>query len=75
MGAGPVFPARTADTAAQPARLRVYTTFTTASPSSIADLPTLRHLKEELSSEGVDMVAVPIEFTDDDLKLAAYAKQ
>ena len=35
----------------------------------------LRRLKEELSSEGVDMIAVPIDEADDNAKLGAYAKQ
>jgi thiol-disulfide isomerase/thioredoxin len=75
MSARPVFPVRIADTAAKPARLRVYTTFTIGSPSCISQLPMLRRLKEELSSEGVDIVAVPIDEADDNPKLAAYAKQ
>jgi hypothetical protein len=32
-------------------------------------------LKEELSSEGVDFIAVPIDETDDNPKLVAYATQ
>ena len=71
----PIFPVRAVDTAAEAARLRVYTTFATSSPSCISDLPVLRRLKEELSSEGVDMVAVPIDEADDNSKLAAYARQ
>ena len=71
----PVFPLRALDTAAKPARLRVYTTFTTSSPSCTADLPVLRRLKEELSSEAIDMIAVPIDEADDNPKLAAFAKQ
>jgi hypothetical protein len=35
----------------------------------------LRRLKEELGSEGVDFIAVPIDETDDNPKLVAYAKQ
>ncbi len=70
-----LFPVRAVDTAAKPARLRVYTTFTTSSPSSVSNLPALRRLKEELNSEGVDVIAVPIDEADDNLKLAAYAKQ
>ena len=71
----PVFPMRAADPSAKPARLRVYTTFTTSSPACLSDLPALRRLKEELSSEGVDIVAVPIDEADDNQKLAAYAKE
>jgi len=71
----PVFPVRAVDPTAKPARLRVYTTFTTSSPSCISDLPILRRLKEELRSEGVDMVAVPIDQGDDNPKLAAYNQQ
>jgi hypothetical protein len=73
--ARPVFPVRTVDTAAKPARLHVYTTFATSSPSSIADLPTLRRLKEELNPEGVDIAAVPIDEKDDNPKLGEYARQ
>ena len=69
----PVFSMRAADTAAKPARLRVYTTFATS--VSTDSLPLLRRLKEELSSEGVDMVALPVDEADDNVRLAAYAKQ
>jgi len=75
MSARPEFPVRALDTAAKPARLRVYTTFTTTSPSIPADIPALRQLKEALNPEGVDIVAVPIDETDDNPKLAAYARQ
>jgi len=71
----PVFPVRVADTAAKPARLHVYTTFATSSPSFTSHLPMLRQLKDELGSEGIDIVAVPIDEADDNPKLAAYAKQ
>jgi thiol-disulfide isomerase/thioredoxin len=71
----PIFPVATADVAAKPARLRVYTTFTTWCPSCKANLPLLKRLKEELGPEGVDMVAVPIDSEDDNRKLAAYAKE
>jgi thiol-disulfide isomerase/thioredoxin len=71
----PLFPVATADIAARPARLRVYTTFATWCPSCRAHLPMLKHLKEELGAEGVDMVAVPIDAEDDNRKLAAYAKE
>jgi hypothetical protein len=72
---GPIFPLRTVDAAAKPARVRVYTTFTTSSPSSLSAVPILRRLKEELKSEGVDLVAVPVDEADDNSKLAAYNKQ
>jgi hypothetical protein len=71
----PVFPVRPMDTDAKPARLRVYTTFATSNPSSTSVLPVLRRLKEELSPEGVDIAAVPVDQTDDDPKLAAYTQQ
>jgi hypothetical protein len=35
----------------------------------------LRRLKEELSSDAVDLIAVPVDQADDDKKLAAYAKE
>ena len=71
----PFFPVRALDTLAQSARLRVYTTFTTSSPAGTSDWPVLRRLQEELGSEGVDIVAVPIDEADDNPKLAAYSKQ
>jgi hypothetical protein len=71
----PVFAIRALDTSTKPARLRVYTTFTTSSPSNTADLPALRRLKEELNSEGIDIIAVTIDEADDNTKLAAFAKQ
>ncbi len=74
-GLRPVFPVHTLDNAAKPARLRVYTTFATWSPAWTSDLPVLHRLKEELSAEGVDIIAVPIDQADDDLALAAYVKQ
>lgn len=72
---GPVFPVRLLDPTSKPARLRVYTTFATASPASTADLPVWRRLNEALSAEGVDLVAVPIDRADDNSRLAAYARQ
>jgi hypothetical protein len=66
---------RTLDNAAKPARLHVYTTFATSSPSCTSNLPVLRRLREELGSEGIDFVAVPIDAADDNAKLSAYAKQ
>lgn len=72
---GPIFPVRALDLAAKPARLRVYATFATSSPSATSDLPLWRRLKEELRSEGVDIVAVPVDEADDNLKLGAYAQQ
>jgi hypothetical protein len=70
-----VFPVRAADAAAKAARLRVYTCFTTSSSNLVAELPTLRRLKETLAPSGVDFVAVPISPADDNAKLAAFAKQ
>ncbi len=71
----PAFAVRTLDTAAKPARLRAYTTFSTPSPACTPQWPGLRRLKETLSPEGIDIIAVPIDPADDDPKLAAYAKQ
>ena len=73
--AKPVFPVRTADTTAKPARLHVYTSFTTGSADCQAHLPTLRRLKEKLAAEGVDIVAVPVDEADDNPKLGAYAQK
>lgn len=73
--ARPLFPLRAADSAAKPARLRVYATFATSSPSAISDLPLWQRLKDVLGSEGVDIVAVPIDETDDNRKLGTYAQE
>jgi hypothetical protein len=71
----PVFAVRALDTFAKPARLRVYTSFTTSSPACNSDWPVLRRLKEELGSDGIDLIAVPVDETDDNPKLVAYATQ
>jgi hypothetical protein len=71
----PIFAVRTLDTANRTTRLRVYTSFATSSPSSIPDLPGLRRLKEVLNSEGIDIIAVTIEESDDNAKLAAFARE
>ncbi|MDH7501188.1 MAG: FG-GAP-like repeat-containing protein [Verrucomicrobiota bacterium] len=73
--AKPVFPVRTLDTAAKPARLRVYATFATSSPSAVSDLPLWRHLKDVLGADGLDIVAIPIDEADDNPRLGAYAQQ
>lgn len=71
----PVFPVRALDIFAKPARLRVYITFTTTCASCTSLWPVIRRLKEELSPEGVDFIAVPSDETDDNPKLIAYGKQ
>jgi hypothetical protein len=63
------------DTAAKPARWRVYTTFATWSPTCKQHLPMLSRLKDELGPEGFDLVALPIDPEDDNGKLAAFAKE
>jgi thiol-disulfide isomerase/thioredoxin len=70
-----IFAVKYADRAAKPAKLRVYTTFTTWSPECKKELPQLRRLKEELAAQGVDIVAVPLDKNDDNNKLAAFAKE
>lgn len=72
---GPRFGVRALDVAAKPARLRVYTAFTTTNSLALADLPVWRRLSEELRVEGVDLVAVTVDPADDNARLAAYAKQ
>ncbi len=72
---GGVFSVHALDTAAKPARLRVYTTFATSNPASIADLPALRRLHESLRPEGVDFIFIPVDPTDDNAKLAAFARE
>jgi hypothetical protein len=71
----PIFPVCALDTLAKQARLHVYTTFTTTSPSSTSQWPAVRRLAEQLKTEGVDIVAVPLDEADDDARLTAYAKQ
>ena len=69
----PMFPLAAVDTRAKPgARLRVYTTFATWCPTCKKHLPIQRRLKDELASEGVDLIAIPIDEADDNNKLAAY---
>lgn len=70
-----VFPVRTWDTAARPARLRVYTSFATASPGVLAALPRMRQRQEALRSEGIDFVVVPVDPADDNARLAAFNRQ
>ena len=69
------FPSPGLDTAAKPARLRVYTTFATSCASCVADWPLLQRLTEQVASESIDIVAVPIDQADDDSRLGAYARQ
>jgi len=70
-----VFGLKALDTSARASRLRTYTTFSTGSQAIIVELPVLRRLKDELGSEGVDVTLVPIDSSDDQAKLAAYARQ
>jgi hypothetical protein len=72
----PVFPLAAVDTRTpSDARLRVYTTFATLSPSCKNHLPAQRLLKEELGKEGVDFIAIPVDEADDNDKLAAYNRE
>lgn len=71
----PFFPVRALDSAAKPARLRVYISFATSAASTLSDLPALKRLKEALGPEGVDLIAVPIDAADDNAKLGAFAQQ
>ena len=71
-----VFPIATVDSSAKPGtRLRVYTTFSTSNQPYKDNLPRLRHVRAELGPEGVDIIAVPIDDTDDNQKLAAYNRE
>ena len=71
-----VFPIAAVDSSAKPgARLRVYTTFSTSNQPYKENLPRLRHVRAELGPEGVDIIAVPIDDTDDNQKLAAYNRE
>ncbi len=72
----PVFAVASADTRAKPgARLRVYTTFSTGCDACHRQLALLKLLKEQLAPEGVDFVAIPVDETDDNAKLAAYNQE
>ncbi|MBM3878214.1 MAG: CRTAC1 family protein [Verrucomicrobia bacterium] len=73
--ASSVFAVRMLDPAAKPARLRAYTTFASSAPAWTTDLIVVQRLKEALGSEGVDIVAVPVDAADDTARLAAYAQQ
>ena len=71
-----VFPIAAVDSSAKPgARLRVYTTFSTSNQPYKENLPRLRHIRAELGPEGVDIIAVPIDDTDDNQKLADYNRE
>ena len=71
-----VFPIATVDSSAKPGTLlRVYTTFSTSNQPYKDNLPRLRHVRAELGPEGVDIIAVPIDDTDDNQKLAAYNRE
>ena len=69
-------PIAAVDSSAKPgARLRVYTTFSTSNQPYKENLPRLRHVRAELGPEGVDIIAVPIDDTDDNQKLADYNRE
>jgi len=71
-----VFPIAAVDSSAKPGvRLRVYTTFSTSNQPYKENLPRLQHVRAELGPEGVDIIAVPIDDTDDDQKLADYNRE
>lgn len=72
----PTFPLASADPNAAPAaRLRVYTTMATWCAACKTHLPKLRRLADELTAEGLEVVAVPIDEEDDDAKLSAYVEE
>jgi hypothetical protein len=56
-------------------RLRVYTTFATSSAACKDHLPLQQRLKDELATEGVDVIMLPIDEADDNNKLAAYNRE
>ena len=71
-----VFPIATVDSSAKPGtRLRIYTTFSTSNQPYKDNLPRLRQVRAELGPEGVDIIAGPIDDTDDNQKLAAYNRE
>ena len=71
-----VFPIAAVDSSAKPgARLRVYTTFSTSNQPYKENLARLQHVRAELGPEGVDIIAVPIDDTDDNQKLADYNRE
>ncbi len=73
--ARPVFGARALDTAARPARLRVYTAFAASHPASAATVTSFRRLVETLRPEGIDFIAVPLDPADDNARLSAFANE
>ncbi len=71
-----VFPVAAVDSSAKPgARLRVYTTFSTSNQPYKENLPRLQYVRAEIGPEGVDIIAVPIDVTDDNQKLADYNRE
>lgn len=71
-----VFPVFTADSRAKPgARLRVYTSFATQSTACLRALPLQQLLKEQLASQGVDVIAVTVDPDDDNEKLGAFNRE
>ena len=71
-----VFPIAAVDSSAKPgARLRVYTTFSTSNQPYKENLTRLQHVRAELGPEGVDIIAVPIDDTDDIQKLTVYNRE
>lgn len=73
--AGKVFPVSVWDIGKKPAQVRAYISFATTSPSWTEGLSRLKRLREVLGTEGVEIIAAPVEETDDNQKLAAYAGQ
>lgn len=71
----PLFGVRVTARAAEPPRLRVHVSFATSSPAWTTGLSVLQRLKEELSAEGVEFIALPVDPADDNPKLAAYAQE
>jgi len=71
-----VFPIAAVDRLAKPgAHLRVYTTFSTSSQAYKDNLPRLKHVRATLASEGIDFIAVTIDNSDDNQKLAKYNRE
>jgi hypothetical protein len=70
-----IFPVATLDKPRPGVRLRIYTSFTTTSAASREALPLQKALKEAFLKEGVDVISIPIDETDDDNRLARYARE
>ncbi|HWB03315.1 MAG TPA: ASPIC/UnbV domain-containing protein [Verrucomicrobiales bacterium] len=72
----PSSPFASADTGARPeTKVRVYTSMATWCPSCAKHLPQQKRLAAQISSDAVELIAVPIDEKEDPAKLQAYAEK